>query len=192
MGCGRRLTHSQTRRVPFTFQRLDIPEVVLIEPQVFGDTRGFLMETYKQSEFALFVDGEFVQENHSKSQRGTLRGLHFQLGRYAQGKLVRVISGEIFDVAVDIRQESPTRGKWVSTILSAENRRMVYIPPWCAHGFCVLSEDAEVVYKATTEYAPAHESGLMWNDPALAISWPISSPLLSERDTKWPPFVTPA
>ena len=176
--------------MPFTFQRLDIPEVVLIEPQVFGDTRGFLVETYKQSEFAPFVDGEFVQENHSKSQRGTLRGLHFQLGRYAQGKLVRVISGEIFDVAVDIRQDSPTRGKWVSTVLSAENRRIVYIPPWCAHGFCVLSETAEVVYKMTTEYAPAHESGLMWNDPALAISWPISSPVLSERDQKWPPFST--
>jgi dTDP-4-dehydrorhamnose 3,5-epimerase len=104
--------------------------------------------------------------------------------------LVRVISGEIFDVAVDIRQDSPTRGTWVSTVLSAENRRIVYIPPWCAHGFCVLSETAEVVYKMTTEYAPAHESGLMWNDPALAISWPISSPVLSERDQKWPPFST--
>jgi len=156
---------------------------------MFGDARGFVMETYKQSEFAPFVDGGFVQENHSRSQRGTLRGLHFQLGPFAQGKLVRVVSGEIFDVAVDIRQESPTRGKWVSTVLSAANRRMVYIPPWCAHGFCVLSDNAEVLYKTTTEYAPAHESGLMWNDPALAISWPIASPLLSERDTKWPPFV---
>jgi len=175
--------------VPFTFQRLDIPEVVLIEPQMFGDARGFVMETYKQSEFTPFVDGGFVQENHSKSQRGTIRGLHFQLGRFAQGKLVRVVSGEIFDVAVDIRLESPTRGKWVSTVLSAANRRMVYIPPWCAHGFCVLSDNAEVLYKTTTEYAPAHESGLMWNDPALAIRWPIASPLLSERDTKWPPFV---
>ena len=175
--------------MPFTFQRLDIPEVVLIEPRVFGDTRGFVMETYKQSEFTPFVDGGFVQENHSKSQRGTIRGLHFQLGRFAQGKLVRVVSGEIFDVAVDIRLESPTRGKWVSTVLSADNRRMVYIPPWCAHGFCVLSDNAEVLYKTTTEYAPAHESGLMWNDPALAIRWPIASPLLSERDTKWPPFV---
>ena len=163
---------------------------MLIEPQVFGDTRGSVMETYKQSEFAAFVDGGFVQENHSTSTRGTLRGLHFQVGPHAQGKLVRVVSGEIFDVAVDIRQDSPTRGKWVSNILSADNRRMVYIPPWCAHGFCVLSETADVIYKMTTEYAPAHASGLMWNDPALAISWPISSPLLSERDTKWPPFVT--
>ena len=165
---------------------------MLIEPQVFGDTRGSVMETFKQSEFASFVDGGFVQENQSKSRRGTLRGLHFQLGRYAQGKLIRVVSGEIFDVAVDIRQDSPTRGKWVGNILSTENRRMVYIPPWCAHGFCVLSETAEVIYKMTTEYAPAHASGLMWNDPALAISWPISSPLLSERDTKWPPFVVTA
>lgn len=175
--------------MPFTFRRLDIPEVVLIEPQVFDDTRGFFMETYKQSDFAPFVDGAFVQENHSRSQRGTLRGLHFQRGRHGQGKLVRTIWGEIFDVAVDIRPESPTRGKWVSAVLSAENRRMLYIPPWCAHGFCVLSETAEVVYKMTTEYAPAHEAGVMWNDPALAISWPISSPFVSERDEKWPPFV---
>ena len=175
--------------MPFTFRRLDIPEVVLIEPQLFGDARGFVMETYKESEFAPFVGGAFVQENQSTSRRGTLRGLHFQVGRHAQGKLVRVVVGEIFDVAVDIRQDSPTRGKWVSNILSAENRRMVYIPPWCAHGFCVLSETAEVVYKMTTEYAPAHEAGVMWNDPALAISWPISSPFVSERDEKWPPFV---
>ena len=161
---------------------------MLIEPHVFGDTRGFFMETYKESDFAPFVDGAFVQENQSQSQHGTLRGLHFQLGRFAQGKLVRVVSGEIFDVAVDIRQESPTRGKWVSNVLSAENRRMVYVPPWCAHGFCVLSEKAEVVYKTTTEYAPAHQGGVMWNDPALAISWPITSPLVSERDQKWPPF----
>jgi dTDP-4-dehydrorhamnose 3,5-epimerase len=175
--------------MPFTFHRLAIPEVLVIDPKVLGDARGFFMETYKQSEFAPFVDGLFVQENHSKSERGTLRGLHFQVGPYAQGKLVRVIAGEIFDVAVDIRPNSPTRGKWVSSILSSENRRMVYIPPWCAHGFCVVSDTAEVVYKTTTEYAPAHESGLMWNDPALAIGWPVSSPLLSERDTKWPPFV---
>jgi len=146
------------------------------------------METFKASDFAPFVDGAFVQENQSKSERGTLRGLHFQLGRYGQGKLVRAIAGEIFDVAVDIRRASPTRGKWVSVVLSAENRQMVYVPPWCAHGFCVLSDTAEVVYKTTTEYAPAHESGLMWNDPALAISWPITSPLVSERDQKWPPF----
>jgi dTDP-4-dehydrorhamnose 3,5-epimerase len=176
--------------MPFTFHRLAIPEVLVIDPEVFGDTRGFFMETYKQSEFAPFVDGPFVQENHSKSERGTLRGLHFQVGPYAQGKLVRVIAGEIFDVAVDIRPDSATRGKWVSTLLSGENRRMVYIPPWCAHGFCVVSDTAEVVYKTTTEYAPAYESGLMWNDPSLAIDWPVSAPRLSERDTKWPSFAS--
>jgi len=139
--------------MPFTFHRLAIPEIVVIDPKVFGDSRGFFLETYKQSEFASFVDGPFVQENQSSSQRGTLRGLHFQTGPYAQGKLVRVISGEVFDVAVDIRPDSPTRGKWVSTVLSGENRRMVYVPSWCAHGFCVLSETAEVLYKTT---ATAH------------------------------------
>lgn len=174
--------------MPFTFHRLAIPEIVVIDPKVLGDARGFFMETYKQSDFASFVDGHFVQENQSSSQRGTLRGLHFQTGPHAQGKLVRVISGEVFDVAVDIRPQSRTRGKWVSTVLSGDNRRMVYVPPWCAHGFCVLSETAEVLYKTTTEYAPAHESGLMWNDPALAIDWPVSSPVVSDRDTKWPPF----
>src|SRR4030095_1639854 len=123
LGRRRRLIRSRTRRVPFTFQRLDIPEVVLIDPQVFADPRGFFMETYKQSDFAPFADGAFVQENQSMSQRGTLRGLHFQRGRHGQGKLVRAVSGEIFDVAVDIRRESPTRGKWVCAVLSAENRR---------------------------------------------------------------------
>ena len=174
--------------MPFTFERLAIPEVVLIEPKAFSDARGFFMETYKQTDFAPYVEGPFVQENHSKSQRGTLRGLHFQVGPYAQGKLVRAIAGEIFDVAVDVRQESATRGKWVGALLSSENRRMLYVPPWCAHGFCVLSDTAEVVYKTTTEYAPAHESGVMWNDPALAIEWPVRSPNVSDRDTRWPPF----
>jgi len=156
--------------MPFTFERQAIPEVILIEPKAFSDVRGFFMETYKQSDFAPWVDGVFVQENHSKSPRGVLRGLHFQVGPYAQGKLVRVISGEIFDVAVDIRPDSPTRGRWVGTPLSAANRRMLYIPPWCAHGFCVVSDAAEVVYKTTTEYSPANESGYMWNDPAFAIT----------------------
>lgn len=175
--------------MPFTFERLAIPEVVLIEPKVFSDPRGFFMETYKEADFAPFVAGRFVQENHSKSQQGTLRGLHFQLGPHAQGKLVRAISGEIFDVAVDVRADSETRGRWVGAILSAENHRMLYIPPWCAHGFCVISQTAEVVYKTTTEYAPAHESGVMWDDPALSIDWPIRSPTISERDKKWPPFL---
>ncbi len=175
--------------MPFTIEKLAIPEVIVIEPKAFGDARGFFMETYKLSDFAAFgLDVPFVQENHSKSQRGILRGLHFQVGPYAQGKLVRAISGEVFDVAVDMRPGSPTRGRWVSAVLSAENRKLIYVPPWCAHGFCVLSDTAEVIYKTTTEYAPAHESGVMWNDPALAIDWPIREPFVSERDQRWAAF----
>jgi dTDP-4-dehydrorhamnose 3,5-epimerase len=175
--------------VPFTFQSLAIPEVRLIEPLVLGDERGFFMEAYKRSEFAAAGIAEyFVQENHSRSRRGVLRGLHYQEPPYAQSKLIRVLSGEIFDVAVDLRPDSPTGGRWVGATLSAANRRMIYIPRWCAHGFCVLSETAEVVYLTSTEYQPAHESGIIWNDPRLAIEWPISSPTLSARDTKWPSF----
>lgn len=175
--------------MPFSFQKLAIPDVLLIEPNIASDPRGFFMETYKRSVFAAAgIDDVFVQENHSSSARGVLRGLHFQQGPYAQSKLIRVLSGEIFDVAVDIRPDSPTRGQWVGATLSAANRQMMYLPRWCAHGFCVVSEQAEVVYMMTAEYAPAQESGLMWNDPALAITWPIASPTLSDRDKKWPPF----
>ena len=175
--------------MPFTFDRLAIPEVILIEPRVFGDARGFFMETYKRSEFALHGLAEpFVQENQSKSERGILRGLHYQVPPYGQSKLVRVVVGEVFDVAVDVRPDSPTRGRWIGVTLSAANRRMLYIPPWCAHGFCVMSETAEVVYKTTTEYAPTHESGVMWNDPALAIDWPVTSPIVADRDRTWPAF----
>ena len=175
--------------MPFAFERLAIPEVILIEPKVFGDARGFFMETYKRSDFAAFgITEPLVQENHSKSERGILRGLHYQREPHGQSKLVRVVVGEIFDVAVDIRPDSPTRGKWVGVTLSAENRRMLFVPPWCAHGFCVTSDTAEVIYKTTAEYMPALESGLMWNDPSLAIEWPVTTPLLSDRDKKWPPF----
>lgn len=173
--------------MPFTFETLAIPEVVLIEPQSFGDARGFFMESYKRSDFAAKgLSQPFVQENHSRSGRGILRGLHYQKPPYAQGKLVRVIMGEIFDVAVDVRPKSPTRGRWVGVTLSAANRRMLYIPPWCAHGFCVTSDVAEVIYKTTVEYSPAHESGVVWNDPAIGIDWPVDSPILSERDRSWP------
>jgi dTDP-4-dehydrorhamnose 3,5-epimerase len=172
--------------MPFTVQSQAIPEVLVIEPRVIGDARGFFMETYKASDFAAFgLDVSFVQENHSKSARGILRGLHFQRGAFAQGKLVRAIAGEIFDVSVDARAGSPTFGKWVGVTLSAENRRMIYVPPWCAHGFCVLSESAEVVYKTTTEYSPANEDGLRWDDPALGIDWPVKAPALSDRDKAW-------
>lgn len=175
--------------MPFSFESLAIPEVIVIEPLAFGDARGFFMETYRSSDFGANGLGEpFVQENHSRSGRGILRGLHYQRPPYAQAKLVRVIAGEIFDVAVDVRPDSPTRGRWVGVTLSAANRRMLYIPPWCAHGFCVMSDAAEVIYKTTSEYSPAHESGVLWNDPAVGIDWPVASPILSERDQNWPRF----
>jgi dTDP-4-dehydrorhamnose 3,5-epimerase len=173
--------------MPFTFTPAALPGVVVIEPTVFGDDRGFFMETYKKSDFAgAGLDVDFVQENHSKSVEGTLRGLHLQRAPKAQGKLVRAVEGEIFDVAADIRRESPTFGKWVSVVLSAENRRSVFIPAGYAHGFCVVSSEAQVVYKTTAEYAPELEWGVRWDDPLLAISWPVYKPLLSQRDGRWP------
>lgn len=175
--------------MPFRFKRLEIPEVVLIEPEVFSDERGFFMETYKHSEFFAFgIRAHFVQDNHSRSIRGVLRGLHYQNPPMAQGKMVRVMLGEIFDVAVDIRKGSPTYGKWVGMRLSAENRRMLYIPEGFAHGFCVLSDVAEVIYKVTEEYSQEHESGICWNDPDIGINWPIEKPLLSARDAVLPPL----
>jgi dTDP-4-dehydrorhamnose 3,5-epimerase len=147
------------------------------------------METYKRSAFAAIgIDEIFVQENHARSQRGVLRGLHYQKPPHAQSKLIRVLSGEVYDVAVDLRPDSPTAGRWVGVKLSAETRQIVYVPRWCAHGYCVLSDTAEVGYLTSPEYAPAHESGIVWNDPRLAIEWPISSPTLSERDRTWPAF----
>jgi len=173
----------------FQFTPLDIPEVVLIEPKVFPDERGFYMETYKHSEFVAHGIAEsFVQENHSHSSKRILRGLHYQKRPRAQGKLVRVISGEVFDVAVDIRRGSPTYGKWIGMMLSAQNKRMLYLPPWCAHGFCVVSDEAEMVYKVTEEYALKYEAGIMWDDSDLAIQWPIEDPFLSDRDRAWPTF----
>jgi len=173
----------------FDFQRLEIPEVVLIEPTAFKDDRGFFMETYKRSEFAAFgIEERFVQDNHSKSTKGVLRGLHYQKNPKAQGKLVRVVEGEVFDVAVDIRKNSSTYGKWVGAVLSAQNRKMLYIPPDFAHGFCVLSDTAEVVYKATDEYAPQLERGIVWNDPDLGINWPTEQPIISSKDADLPLF----
>lgn len=173
--------------MPFDFKRLAIPDVLLIAPRVRTDGRGFFMETYKRSEFAAAGVGEiFVQENHSSSVRGVLRGLHFQRPPQAQSKLVRVVSGTIFDVAVDLRPDSATRGAWVGVDLSAEDKTLMYIPDWCAHGFCVLSDRAEVVYHTSTEYSPEHESGIMWNDPAVGIRWPIADPIVSDRDKQWP------
>lgn len=173
--------------MPFDFKKLAIPEILLISPRVRSDSRGFFMETYKHSEFAAEGAADvFVQVNHSRSVRGVLRGLHFQRPPRAQTKLIRVVSGHIFDVAVDIRPDSPTRGKWVGVELTADDRKLIYIPGWCAHGFCVLSEHAEVVYHTSAEYSPEHESGVLWNDPALGIQWPVSDPLVSDRDKQWP------
>lgn len=173
--------------MPFRFERLEIPDLVLIEPRLVSDNRGFFMETYKHSEYAAQgVKDVFVQENHSRSSRRTLRGLHYQKDPRAQGKLVRVIIGEIFDVALDIRKGSATYGKWVGVTLSEENNTMLYVPPGFAHGFCVLSEEAEVIYKVTKEYAPEYEAGILWNDSSLKIEWPLNDPILSERDRAWP------
>ena len=173
--------------MPFRFERLEISEVILIEPLVFPDERGFFMEAYKYSEFARFgIKERFVQDNHSRTVKGVLRGLHYQNPPKAQGKLIRVIVGEIFDVAVDIRKGSPTYGKWVGVNLSAENKKMLYIPPGFAHGFCVLSDEAEVLYKTTEEYAPECEAGILWNDPEIGIKWPIEFPIISPKDSKWP------
>lgn len=173
--------------MPLQFHPTALPGVVVIEPTVHGDARGFLMETYKASEFAAAgIDVRFVQENHSRSVRGTLRGLHFQRAPKAQGKLIRVIEGEIFDVAVDVRPESPTFKRWVSVVLSAANRRSVFVPAGYAHGFCVTSPEAQVVYKTTAEYAPELEAGLRWDDPELGIDWPLRDPILSARDSRLP------
>jgi len=175
--------------MPFTFTPLEIDGLVLIGMKQYSDARGSFMETYKRSEFALHnIQETFVQDNHSRSSRGALRGLHYQLPPYGHGKLIRVISGEIFDVAVDLRPDSSTRWRSVTVTLSAQIPQMLFVPPWCAHGFCVLSDAADVLYKTTTEYAPEHEGGIMWNDPALAIDWPVPTPILSERDQKWPPL----
>jgi dTDP-4-dehydrorhamnose 3,5-epimerase len=173
--------------MPFTFAQASLPGVLVIEPKVFADDRGFFMETYKRSDFIAGGLGvEFVQENHSKSVRGTLRGLHLQRAPRAQGKLVRAIAGEIFDVAADIRKGSPTFGQWTATVLSEANRKSLYIPEGYAHGFCVISTEAQVVYKTTSEYAPDLEWGVRWDDPVLAIPWPIVDPILSARDSRWP------
>jgi dTDP-4-dehydrorhamnose 3,5-epimerase len=163
-----------------------LPGVLIIEPRVFRDERGFFFETYHAERYRdAGLDVTFVQDNHSRSVRGTLRGLHWQVER-PQGKLVRVLFGEIFDVAVDIRVDSPTFGDWVGVSLSADNFRQAWIPPGFAHGFCVMSEVAEVEYKCTDFYDPPSERGLIWNDPEVGIDWPITDPILSARDQRHP------
>ena len=162
-----------------------IPDVLVIEPKVFEDERGFFLESYQKEKFKeAGIDADFVQDNHSKSCRGILRGLHYQL-RQPQGKLVRVVAGEVFDVAVDIRKHSPTFGQWVGEHLSAENKKMLWVPVGFAHGFYVTSPEAEVLYKASDYYAPEWERSILWNDPAIGIQWPLSggSPILSAKDS---------
>jgi dTDP-4-dehydrorhamnose 3,5-epimerase len=164
----------------------DLPGVLIVEPVVHRDARGFFLETYHAAKFAAAgIAVSFVQHNHSASVRNTLRGLHLQRTK-PQGKLVRVIEGAIWDVAVDVRPESPTFGKWTATTLSAENFRQLYVPPGFAHGFCVLSESAQVEYKCTELYDPTDEIGIAYNDPGIGITWPVSEPVLSARDSSHP------
>ena len=166
------------------YKQLAVPDVILITPKVFGDERGFFMEVWRESAIAELCPGiHFVQENHSRSQKNVLRGLHYQIWQ-SQGKLVRVVSGQVFDVAVDLRRHSSTFGKWTGAELSEQNRSMLWIPPGFAHGFLVQSDFAEVIYTCTDYYAPEHERTIRWNDPDLAIDWPLegAEPIVSEKD----------
>ncbi|MDT8380067.1 MAG: dTDP-4-dehydrorhamnose 3,5-epimerase [Desulfotignum sp.] len=166
-------------------------EVKILRPEVFGDARGFFMETFRDNEFREKVaDAVFIQDNHSRSGKGVLRGLHYQI-LHPQGKLVRVITGEVFDVAVDIRKSSPDFGRWIGVVLSAENKHMLWVPPGFAHGFYVMSDHAEFLYKCTRYYAPENERVILWNDPIIGINWPLSGgelPLLSPKDEGGVPF----
>jgi len=176
----------------FIFNPLRIPEVISITPNLFNDERGYFFENFNHSSFKNRnnnpIDLNFIQENFSKSKKHVIRGLHFQKNPKAQAKLVTAVSGEIFDVAVDLRKNSLTYGKWVSEILSETNHKSLYIPEGFAHGFCVLSEGANVVYKINREYSPNHEQGIIWNDPDIDISWPISESIISEKDQNLPLF----
>ena len=171
--------------MPFTFKRLSIPDVILVEPQSFSDDRGFFFESFKESDFfSNGIDKKFVQDNFSHSVNGVIRGLHFQKAPKAQAKLVTVLKGKIFDVAVDIRKNSPTYGKWVSEILSDNTHNLLYVPEGFAHGFCVISDEADVLYKVSNEYSQEHERSIIWNDPKLNIQWPIKKPIISNKDNK--------
>ncbi|MBU2574610.1 MAG: dTDP-4-dehydrorhamnose 3,5-epimerase [Elusimicrobia bacterium] len=171
----------------FEFEKLKIEGLVLVKPGIFKDERGFFIETYKRGDFEKAgINEEFVQDNHSRSFQGVLRGLHFQRAPSAQGKLVRCLKGRIFDAAVDIRKGSATFGCWAGFELNEDNSWMLYIPPGFAHGFLVLSGAAEIVYKCTREYSPEHEGGIIWNDPDINIAWPVKAPSVSEKDGKLP------
>jgi dTDP-4-dehydrorhamnose 3,5-epimerase len=176
--------------MPFTVTPTTIPDVLVLEPKVFGDDRGFFFESFNARDFAQAtgVDAQFVQDNHSKSAKGVLRGLHYQIQR-AQGKLVRVVQGRVFDVVVDLRKSSSTFGRWTGVELSADNHRQLWVPPGFAHGFVVLSESAEFLYKTTDYWYPEHERSLLWNDPAIGIDWPIDfEPQLAAKDLAGKPL----
>ena len=174
------------------FTNTDLSDVILIQPRIFDDARGFFLESYQKERFsAAGIHADFVQDNHSASTKGVLRGLHYQI-RQPQGKLVRVIVGEVFDVAVDLRRSSSTFGRWVGLTLSSKEKNLLWIPPGFAHGFYVTSEKAEILYKATDYYAPQWERSLLWNDPTLGIDWPLTngeSPILSEKDMRGVPLL---
>jgi len=173
--------------MPFSFKRLSIPEVILVEPKVFPDERGFFLESFKESTFQENgITTKFVQDNYSHSIKGVLRGLHYQKNPKAQAKLVTAIRGEIFDVAVDIRKDSPTYGKWVGEILSEQNHKSLYVPEGFAHGFLCLSDEADVVYKVNEEYSAENDRGMLWNDPAVGVKWPAENPIISEKDKQQP------
>ena len=175
--------------MPFKFKKTTVPGVILIEYERFDDRRGFFMETFRRNEFTENgINLPFIQDNFSHSVRGVLRGLHYQKNPSAQGKLALVLKGAVFDVAVDIRKGSPTYGQWVGETLSDTNRRMLYLPPGMAHGFCVLSEEVDFFYKVTADYAPDLDRGFIWNDPEVGIEWPITDPILSEKDRNLPPL----
>jgi dTDP-4-dehydrorhamnose 3,5-epimerase len=173
--------------MPFTFKTLDIPGLVLVEPRFFGDARGAFGELYQRSAFAAQgIADEFIQDNLSRSRRGVLRGLHYQLPPEAQGKLVTVLRGEVLDVVVDIRRGSPAFGRWFGLTLSAESGLMLYVPPGFAHGYCALSDEADFLYKCTRQYAPALDRGIRWDDPEIGVRWPVADPILSPKDAALP------
>ncbi len=173
--------------MPFSFKRLSIPEVILVEPKVFPDERGFFLESFKESTFQENgITTKFVQDNYSHSIKGVLRGLHYQKNPKAQAMLVTAIKGKIFVVAVDIRKDSPTYGKWVGENLSEQNHKSLYVPEGFAHGFLCLSDEADVVYKVNEEYSADNDRGILWNDPAVGVKWPIENPIISEKDKQQP------
>lgn len=173
--------------MPFEFQKTELEGVIIIQPKVFPDDRGEFAEIYKYLDFATAgISDRFVQTNYSKSKKGVLRGMHYQLAPMAQAKLIRVTAGSIFDVAIDIRKNSATYGKWVGVTLTSELKNMLYIPEGFAHGFCVLEDDTQVVYNCSREYSPEHERGVIYSDPAIGIAWPIENLILADRDASYP------